>query len=121
MGGLGGRHTLSIECGCQGNHVVQWVGSAPIIRRWTPGDSDTEWSNGGKGKVLWSTRRDCIAGGGGGGGGGEWGTTIVLCTMQNKELTSLWYKDIYCHTDSCVHHTHLLQQVHSTLLPSQLC
>ena len=38
--------------------------------------------------------------------GEEWGTAIVLCTMQNKELTSVWYKDIYCHTDSYVHHTH---------------
>ena len=82
MGGSGGRHTLSIGCGCQGNRIVQWVRSSPIIRGWTPGDSDTEWSNGGKGKVLWSTRRDCIAGGRGGGGGG---TTMVLCTMKTRD------------------------------------
>ena len=32
LGGLVGRHTPAIGCGCQGNHVVQGVGSPPIIK-----------------------------------------------------------------------------------------
>ena len=37
--------------------------SPPVISGWVPGDSDTVWSNGGKGQVLWSTRRGCGGGG----------------------------------------------------------
>ena len=53
--------------------------------------------------------------------GGKVGHYNCVMYNENKELTSEWYKDTYCHTDSYVHHTHLLQQVHSTLLTSQLC
>ena len=35
----------------------------------------------------------------------EWGTTIVLCTMQNKERTSVWYK-IYIVTQTAMYTTH---------------
>ena len=36
----------------------------------------------------------------------EWGTTIVLCTMQNKELTPVWYKDIHIVTQTATYTTH---------------
>ena len=77
LGGLVGRHTLAIRCGCQGNHVVQGVGSPPIISGRVPGDSDTVRFNGGKGQVLWSTRRGC-------GGGGE--------GMSNRELAMIQFE-----------------------------
>ena len=59
LGGLAGRHTQAIGCGCQGNHVVQGVRSPPVISGWVPGDSDTVRFNGEKGQVLWSTWRGC--------------------------------------------------------------
>ena len=59
LGGLVARHSASIGGGCQGNHVVQGVGSPPIISGQVPGDSDTIRSNGGKVQVHWSTRRGC--------------------------------------------------------------
>ena len=49
-GSVVGRHTLAIRCGCQGNHIVQRIGSPPIISGRVPGDSDTVRSKKGKAK-----------------------------------------------------------------------
>ena len=55
--------------------------------------------------------------------GGEVGhyNYVMYNAIKGTDLSAVQDTYTYCHTDSYVHHTHLLQQVHSTLLPSQLC
>ena len=65
LGGLVGRHTLASRCGCQGNYVVQRIGSPPIISGRVPGDSDTVRSK--KGKAKFSGLPGGAVGGGEGG------------------------------------------------------
>ena len=72
LGGLVGRHTLAIECGYQGNHIVQRIGNPPIISGRVPGDIDTVRSKKGKAKFSGLPR-----GAVGGGGLKEWRTSMA--------------------------------------------